>query len=304
MDVGPTALALLGCTGPDGTPDAVITGQDGTVLHELLDGHGPADHVVAFLLDGTNANVLYDAAARGDAPNLQRLMASGCTYRHGAIASLPTVTLANHTGILTGRHPGHHGILHNAWVDRATGDQVVTNSPATWVSAMQWLAPGVETVHQALHRYRPDAVSVSINEPCDPGADYSIFERMRAGEDIDRPPPVDDLPDTTHRFVRPRKDYGWSSLIDHTAVEQFVGIWSGRYLGRRWATPTFTWVNFTLTDAAFHEGGPYSEIASASLRDTDARIGRLLDAVERAGASTARLSWRWPTTAWSWPTRR
>ena len=34
------------------------------------------------------------------------------------------------------------------------------------------------------------------------------------------------------------------------------------------------WCNFTLTDAAFHEGGPYSEIAAASVRDTDARSAR------------------------------
>ena len=247
-----------------------------------MTGRG-ADHVVAMLLDGTNANVLYDLAARGKAPNLARLMASGCTYRYGAIASLPTVTLANHTTILTGRHPGHHGILHNAWVDRVTGDQVVTNSPTTWISAMEWLAPGTETVHQALHRGRPGAVSVSVNEPCDVGADYSVFELMRSGEPIDRPPPVDELPDATQRFVRPSKDYRWSSLIDHTAVEQFVGIWSGTYRGRRWKLPEFTWVNFTLTDAAFHEGGPYSEIAATSVADTDARIGRILEAVERSG---------------------
>jgi predicted AlkP superfamily pyrophosphatase or phosphodiesterase len=43
------------------------------------------------------------------------------------------------------------------------------------------------------------------------------------------------------------------------------------------------WVNFSLTDAAFHAGGPHSEIAAASLRDTDARLGQVLGAVERAG---------------------
>ncbi len=47
--------------------------------------------------------------------------------------------------------------------------------------------------------------------------------------------------------------------------------------------PRFTWVNFSLTDAAFHEGGPYSEIAAASVHDTDARLGQILDAVEQAG---------------------
>jgi predicted AlkP superfamily pyrophosphatase or phosphodiesterase len=43
------------------------------------------------------------------------------------------------------------------------------------------------------------------------------------------------------------------------------------------------WCNFTLTDSAFHAGGPYSEIAAASVRDSDARLGEVLAAVERAG---------------------
>ena len=43
------------------------------------------------------------------------------------------------------------------------------------------------------------------------------------------------------------------------------------------------WCNFTLTDAAMHEGGPYSEIAAASVRDSDGRIGAILAALERAG---------------------
>ena len=285
VDVAPTILELLGGGAPAGAPEwARLVHQDGSVLPSVVDSPGRAGHVVAMLLDGTNANVLYDLAGRGEAPNIARLMDLGTTLRHGAMASLPTVTLANHTAILTGSHPGHHGILHNAWVDRVSGDQVVTNSPATWPTAMTRLSPAVETVHQAVHRCRPGAVSISINEPCDTGADYSIFELMRAGEPIDRPPRPEELPDATQRFVRPSKDYRWSSLIDHTAVEQFTAIWSGRHRGLSWARPVFTWVNFTLTDAAFHEGGPYSEVAAASVRDTDGRIGHILDAVERSGA--------------------
>jgi phosphonoacetate hydrolase len=285
VDVAPTILELLGCPEPPGAaPGARLVHQDGTVLDRVVADPGRARHVVAMLLDGTNPNVLYDLAARGKAPNVARLMDLGSTYRYGAMASLPTVTLANHTAILTGSHPGHHGILHNAWVDRDSGDQVVTNSPSTWPTAMKWLSPSVETVHDALHRARPGVLSISINEPCDSGADYSIFELMRTGEPIDRPPRAEELPDVTARFVRPSKDYRWSSLIDHTAVDQFCGIWSGEYRGRSWPLPTFTWVNFTLTDAAFHEGGPYSEIAAASVHDTDARIGHLFDAVGRSGA--------------------
>ncbi|MGA2836542.1 MAG: alkaline phosphatase family protein [Acidimicrobiales bacterium] len=284
VDVAPTILELLGCPAPPGTsPSTRLVRQDGGIVAEVVAAPGAARHVVAFLLDGTNPNVLYDMAGRGDAPNVARLMDLGTTYRHGAIASLPTVTLANHTAILTGCHPGHHGVLHNAWIDRATAEQVVTNSPSTWTTAMTWLSSGVETVHDAVHRGRPGSTTISINEPCDVGADYSVFDLMRRGEPIDRPPPAEDLPDATERFVRPSKDYRWSSLIDHTAVDQFCGIWSGRYRDRDWSVPAFSWVNFTLTDAAFHEGGPYSEIAASSVRDTDARIGRVLDAVERAG---------------------
>ena len=66
--------------------------------------------MIGFLFDGTNPNVLYDMAARGEAPNVARLMAMGTAYQHGAMASLPTITLANHTSILTSRHPGHHDV--------------------------------------------------------------------------------------------------------------------------------------------------------------------------------------------------
>lgn len=292
VDVAPTVLRLLGVrarggVGLNGEPrhDAVLARQDGEPLVDLIDpDQPPPAHVVGLLLDGANANVLYDLVASGEAPNLARLVAMGTTLGHGAVSSLPTVTLPNHTTILTGAHPGHHGILHNAWWDRGTRQQLVTNSPATWVTAMTRLRPGVETLHQAIGAAVPGATTVSINEPCDTGAGFSVFDLMRRGEPIDRPPPAEELPHASQPFVRPVKEYRWSSLVDHTAVEQFVGIWSGAYRGRSWPLPTFTWVNFSLTDAAFHEGGPHSEIAAAGVRDTDARIGEVLGAVERAGA--------------------
>jgi phosphonoacetate hydrolase len=85
--------------------------------------------------------------------------------------------------------------------------------------------------------------------------------------------------------VRPHKDYAWSTVVDHMGTEQAVGIWSGHYRDVDYPAPTFMWCNYTLTDSAFHLGGPHSEIADASVRDTDARIGEVLDAVERAGVA-------------------
>jgi len=288
VDVAPTVLALLGVepgdgTGENGLPRAArLARQDGEVLEDLLDGRR-AEHVVGFLMDGTNPNVLYDAADRGEAPNVARLMAMGTTMGHGAMASFPTATLANHTGILTGCHPGHHGVIHNAWYDRALGRQVITNSPETWATSMQWLRPEVETIHQVLHRHDPGAFTVAVNEMCDVGADFSTFEQMRRRARLGFPRQPEGIPHSTERFVRPHKDYAWYTQVDHHGMLQATGIWGGSFLGVDYPLPRFTWVNFALTDSAFHLGGPHSEVARASIVDTDARVGEVLDAVEASG---------------------
>ena len=145
VDTAPTIAALLGCAPrPDGNYVAV---QDGEPLLDVLDPGVRPSHVVAFLFDGTNSNVLYDMCARGEAPNIARIIEMGVAFGHGAMSSLPTVTLANHTSIITGAHPGHHGILNNAWFNRATGEQVITNSPGHL--ALEHAAP------RARHRVDP-----------------------------------------------------------------------------------------------------------------------------------------------------
>ena len=282
IDVAPTMMTLLGAdpvaggVGLAGAPreDALLARQDGIAQTAVLDGDRAA-HVVGFLLDGCNPNVLYAMADAGEAPNIARLMAIGTTYEHGAMSGLPTVTLANHTGILTGCYPGHHGILHNAWYDRVGGTQVITNSPATWPWAMQRLRTDVETLHEAVQRAFKGAFTLSIDEPADRGASHSTFDAIRDGRMPNRVP-TDGLPHATERFVRPSKDYRQMSKIDHSGVEDCVRVWGD-------VAPIFTWMNFTLTDSAFHEGGPHSEIAYASVRDTDARLGEVLAAVEQAG---------------------
>jgi predicted AlkP superfamily pyrophosphatase or phosphodiesterase len=282
VDVAPTVAELLGVA--PRVDGRVLAGQDGAARSDVIDATaGRPRHVVGFLLDGANPNVLYHLAATGAAPNMARLIDMGTAYEWGAVAGMPTVTLANHTSILTGRYPGHHGILHNAWWDRARREQVITNSQATWPWSMQHLLEGVESLHHAVHRTWPDACTASVNEPCDLGADYSTFDFFRRGDVPPVPSTPDGLPHVTERFVRPSKDYSWSSVVDHMAVEQAVGIWSGAYRGVAYPAPRLMWCNFTLTDSAFHAGGPHSEIAAASVRDTDARIGEILGAVERAG---------------------
>ena len=290
VDIAPTVLALLGVepdggTGLDGRSraDATLRHQDGDPLTALLDPSERPAHVIGFLLDGCNANVLYEMAASGEAPNIARLMADGTSLRNGIVSSLPTVTLPNHTTVITGRHPGHHGILHNAWWDRSRGEQVISNSPATWASAMDALTPGTDSIHLAVQRAEPGAFTASVNEPADHGAVYSTFDLMRRGVRMRFPKTADGLPHSSEMFVRPVKDYATFTQVDHHGVEQALGIIGGSYLGTDYPMPRFLWVNFTLTDSAFHEGGPHSEIARASVRDTDGRVGEILAALERRG---------------------
>jgi hypothetical protein len=290
-DVAPTVLALMGAAphpaavGLNGgaLDGGLLRRQDGEVLADLLDPTERPDHVVGFLLDGANPNVLYDAIACGEAPNLARILELGVGFEHGAFSSMPTVTLANHTSILTGAHPGHHGILNNAWYDRRLGEQIITNSPATWPWAMAHLSPEVETMYQAVKRTWPDAITLAANEPCDTGADIGTFTLMRGGTMPDTPPKAEDLPFATDRFVRPEKKYRTASRIDHVGLELTLGVWGSGYQGVEYPIPRFSWVNFSLTDAAFHLGGPWSEVARASIHDTDARVGEVLAAVEARG---------------------
>jgi phosphonoacetate hydrolase len=282
VDVAPTILELLGI--PRLADGSHLGGQDGTVRDDVLDpGAGRPRHVVLFLFDGTNPNVLYDMAARGEAPTTARLLEQGIAYEHGAMAGLPTVTLANHTSILTGRLPGHHGILHNAWFDRRTGEQIITNSNATWPHSMSHVTAGTESIHTAIHRHEPGAFTASVNEPCDIDADYSTFHFFRRGDVPPIPKSPEGLPHTTERFVRPSKDYSWSSVVDHMGTDQAISIWGGSYRDQSYPHPRFMFANFTLTDAAMHEGGPHSEIAAAAIRDSDARMGEIIAAVGRAG---------------------
>lgn len=292
VDVAPTLALLLGLpvgpgTGHNGSPrpDAFLARQDGEAMADLVDTTaGPPRHLIGFLLDGCNPNTLYRLAASGAAPNVARLMAMGTAFRHGAMAGMPTVTLANHTSLLTGAYPGHHHILHNAWWDRRSGRVVTTNSPATWPTAMQHLAPGVETLFEAIGRHWPDAFSAAVNEPAETGAGYSTFDFFRRGDVPAFPPGPEAVRHANLHHATGLGDYRFNTLIDHMAVEQAVGIWSGHFQGRAYPKPKFMWVSFQLTDAASHAGGPASEIAEAAIADTDARIGDILSAVERAGA--------------------
>jgi phosphonoacetate hydrolase len=290
VDVAPTILSLLGIEptigiGPVGLPrdDAHLSRQDGDVISGLVDRRSePPKRVIAFLMDGANPNMVYDMAAKGEASTIAGLIERGTAFKHGAFASYPSVTLPNHTTILTGCHPGHHGVLHNAWYDRKLGKQVVTESSTTWQESMQWLAPGIQTVHEALISARPDAVTLSVNEPSDRGATFSTFDLFRSGRARELGQLADTTPArTTIEFAESSDDYKWGTTVDSSSVRQLCALLEADFAGGPYRDPSFVWVNTALTDATSHECGPNSDMARAAVRDTDARISDMLTVVDR-----------------------
>lgn len=286
VDVAPTVAALLQLDphpdgrGPTGErrADALLARQDGDPVLEVLDG-ARAEHVVVVLLDGCNANLLHDCIERGEAPNIAALVERGTAYRHGAMASLPTATLANHTTAVTGAHPGHSGVLHNTWLDRRTGavPDLLAFDQMFW--AMQHLGPDVETLFQALQRSRPGAHSSASFEFCDTGATRSSFGLVRDGTGGDLPA-IDDVahldPDGATSDA-----YRFMSRVDHLSVVHTLAAWSGDDGA---PPPALTWCGLAVTDEAGHESGPHGALARAAVRDSDARVGEVFAAVERAGA--------------------
>lgn len=288
VDIAPTIAALLGLephpagVGPTGEPDAsaLLRRQDGEPELELLDG-STAEHVVVFLLDGCNANLLLDVIERGEAPNLTGLLERGTAYRHGAMASLPTATLANHTTALTGVHPGHSGVLHNTWVDRADGSSPDLLAMDQMFWAARHLSPEVETLFQAVERCRPGAFTSATFEFCDAGASFSSFGLIRGGgssaADL---PSGDEVRHLDRSAAESSGAYAFMSSVDHVSATHTIECWE-RAHGNE--LPVLSWCSLAVTDEAGHESGPHGDLARAAVRDSDGRIGEVLAAVERAG---------------------
>ena len=269
VDVAATLARLAG-----GSYDEM----DGVTVDLVQPG---AKHVVGLLWDGAPSGELLALAQDGTLPNVARLLARGCALRGGAIAEFPSVTLVNHTCALTGVGPGRHGIVNNAYFDRATGEQVVANSSATWHRASDWMRPGVRTVFE---RLPAGTRSACVNEPIDAGATYSTFALLREARSqgggaslADFLPPAEQDSHATQEHVAADADYKWASSVDAVGLDQVLGLW------REDEPPRLTWWNTTLTDSGHHAGGPGSAIARASLRDADRRLGVWLDLVEQRG---------------------
>jgi phosphonoacetate hydrolase len=273
VDIAPTLAWLAGA-------DPVqLDGLDGRPLVDLATP--AATYVVGLLWDGVNAGDLLSLTRAGRLPGLARLLDRGCALHGGAIAEFPSVTLTNHTSALTGLGPGRHGVVGNAYYDVDSGEVVAANDATTWHRSAEWCRPGVQTVFEIVGRIG----TACVNEPVDQGAEYSTMALIRAtGSLAGANAFAHVLPDprnsrfATQALVEGHRPYAYWSAVDDTGLDQVLQLWRSPA-----DAPRLTWWNTTITDAGHHIGGPRSEVARASLRDADRRLGAFLDHLDRIG---------------------
>jgi predicted AlkP superfamily pyrophosphatase or phosphodiesterase len=116
---------------------ALLTGAGGPAARTP-----PPRLVVLLVVDQMRADYLerYGGRLTG---GLARLMAEGAWFTQAAYPYLNTVTCAGHATIGTGTFPYQHGMILNAWYDRATGTSpTCTADPSATEISYSGLTPG------------------------------------------------------------------------------------------------------------------------------------------------------------------
>jgi predicted AlkP superfamily pyrophosphatase or phosphodiesterase len=128
--------------------------------------------------------------------------------------------------------------------------------------------------------------TASVDEAIDRGADYGTMALLRTvgGFEAATTGMADVLPDPassaflTEPAYLEDAYYRWAVQVDDVGLRQVLDLWEEPQ-----RAPTLTWWANTVTDAGHHAGGPRSDMARESLRQSDARLVVFLDHLESLG---------------------
>jgi hypothetical protein len=287
VDVAPTLARLMGFPEIDGR-DALgrpartyLARQDGRVLDEILDpARGRPERVYLLLLDGVSHTELWHRLAHEPRalPHLRRILDRAASFAWGSIVNFPSITWPSHSTLVTGAWCGHHDVVNPAWYVRET--RQIANPQGLTFQTESYLGAGVETLYEAFSRVS-GAFTAAINAPQGRGATHASLERRVVG-DRSR---LRALTAEAVKAISPRWAKDALGHVHEQAVADARGMAQVALLfdDPERTPPVFTFHEFALTDAAGHDYGPHSEGLREALDETDARIGVLLEILERRG---------------------
>jgi arylsulfatase A-like enzyme len=242
-------LLLSGC----GTPSA--SGPAGTYGINFA-GANPhhARGAVVFLIDGVNAAIFDEMLQAGELPTFRDYFLSRGLYCPRAVSSVPSVTLACEATAVTGRFPGHHGIVGINWFDR---------------NALVWR--NYETIAQK-NLLDQDYIAPTLYEQFPDRTTFSLFFQAQRG---------------ATKFVENRLSaaapyvLGWYEFMDRLALHRFDLL--ANVARARQEFPAITLCYQLAPDHYSYLHGPNSKQYRDSIRHTDYQVGRVLGDMKRAG---------------------
>lgn len=216
----------------------------------------PPRNVVIFFADGMDNQRLHEMLAAGLLPNIRRTFCDGGVEVADAICSMPSITYPNCSTIVTGRFPGHHGILGNFWFDR---DKLKIHYYMTLDTARDVNA---DLVPPTIYTMLADHLTVSILAQTHKDATVSF--------------------DLKNVF-----DLGWIfgeyDWVNRRVGETFVEVADLANRVKRWPTVVMTY--YPGVDEIGHRHGPDSREFTAVLTELDQIVANTVDAVDRLGLS-------------------
>lgn len=227
-------------------------------FHLGQDVERPPRNVVVFVADGMDVQRLHEMLDAGRLPNIRRtFVENGVQVRH-ALAGLPSVTYPNNSSIITGRFPGHHGILGNFWFERTRLlSRYYMTLQTAWTVNDHLDAP-------TLYDMLADRLTVSVLAQSSKGAAVGL-----------------DMQDV----------FAWGWLFGrYTAVDRRVGesiaeVFSIANRVGQW--PTILHTYYPGVDETGHRLGTGSPEYAAALENIDQAVGLITGAIASAGLTAS-----------------
>ena len=187
-----------------------------------------------------------DYLDRGDTPNLDRLAREG-VRAEWMNPSYPALTFPNHFSLVTGLRPDRHGVVHNTMREEGLGQFRVADLAA--VGDGRW--------------WRAEPIWIGAEKA---GMRTAVWAWPGGAAEIDG--------------VRPTRWVPYDPSISPSRRIDDVLRWLQEPPATR---PRFAALYMEQVDNAGHDFGPDAPQTRAAVREADAAIGRLVDALARSG---------------------
>lgn len=232
------------------------------------------DHVVLVSLDGFDPTTYMDPARFGvDLPTLKALKESG-SWAAGVEVQYPSMTYPGHTSIVTGVHPGRHGVYQNTQLNPAT-------SATTWYFENRLLkVPAIWDLAEA-----KGLSTAGVSWPVSVGAKMRTLypesnqaPRDTTWLDLAR---RESTPGLVDAVVQDLGGFGPRDNLDPVKRDRFATAMATRMI--RTVKPNLIVIHLMQSDEAQHDHGPRSPEARTAFENMDRHLADIVKAVDDAG---------------------